>query len=94
MDHVESMLIPIARRLFWWLEPEAALADRRRFLAQVMTLGTWNDVLLVRRVLGEDVMRAVVDDPPPGVFDIRSWHYWNARFGRMPTPPLPRRFST
>ena len=32
---MEGELIVLARRLFWWKQPEAALADRDRFLAQV-----------------------------------------------------------
>jgi len=33
-----------AKELFWWQAPEVALANPRRFLAQVMTLGTWQEV--------------------------------------------------
>jgi hypothetical protein len=40
--HNES-LEPIARKLFWWETPEKALAEPRRFLAQLMTLGTWEE---------------------------------------------------
>ena len=32
-----------------------------------------------------------LDDPPPGVFDVRSWTFWNVRYHREPVPPLPRR---
>lgn len=86
-----SELRPIARRLFWWLPPEEALGDRRRFLAQVMTLGTWDDVQRVRAEYGEQRLREVLHDAPPGVFDQRSWHYWHNVFGIAPAPPLPHR---
>jgi hypothetical protein len=32
----------------------------------------------------------VLDHPPPGVFDQRSWAYWNLKFQRWPAPPLPQ----
>jgi hypothetical protein len=35
-------------------------------------------------------VRAVLDDPPAGVFDPRSWAYWNLMFDRE-APELPRK---
>jgi hypothetical protein len=70
---------------------EEALEWPERFLAQVMTLGSWEDVQQVRRQVGADRIRAVLNNPPPGVFDERSWHYWHHVFGIHPVPPLPRR---
>ncbi len=58
-----------------------------------MALGTWDDIVAVRQVYGDDALRALLVDPPPGVFDPRSWHYWHAVFGIDPVPSLPRRFE-
>jgi hypothetical protein len=33
----------------------------------------------------------VLQDPPAGIFDRRSWNYWNLRFHHEPVPPLPQR---
>jgi len=41
--------------------------------------------------VGKDEFREVLDKAPPGVFDVRSWAYWNLKCGRQPTPPLPTR---
>jgi hypothetical protein len=81
----------IATRLCWWLSPEEALDRLPLFLAQVMTLGTWDDVQIVRGALGDDALRQVLSDAPPGIFDARSWHYWHKVFGLAPVPPLPKR---
>ena len=62
-----------------------------RFLAKVMTLGTWDDVQHVQAELGKERFREVLMDAPPGVFDQRSWHYWHNVFGIHPVPLLPRR---
>lgn len=67
----------VARRLIWWKLPDEALADSRRFLAQVMTYGTADDLAVGRRHFPESAFRAVLSDPPPGVFDPRSWRYWH-----------------
>ncbi len=87
-----AALESIAEKLFWWKSPAQALAYPQRFLAQVMTLGTWRDVQTVQRVLGREAFRAVLADAPPGVFDVRSWNYWHVVFG-LPVPPLPTRRS-
>ena len=84
-------LLGIARRLIWWMAAEEALEERSLFLAQVMTLGTWDDVASVRADLGESVLRATLSHPPPGIFDLQSWQYWHRVFGLDSVPPLPRR---
>lgn len=84
-------LLNMARRLFWWMPPEEALERPARFVAQVMTFGTWNDVQCARAQLGEERFRDVLAAAPTGVFDERSWHYWHHVFGIDPVPPRPVR---
>jgi len=84
-------LLSIARRLVWWLSPEEALSQRSLLVAQLMTLGTWDDVEAARAALGEKALRETLNDPPTGIFDAPSWHYWHHRFGHESVPPLPKR---
>jgi hypothetical protein len=86
-----ATLRPIAAKLFWWRTPEEAMADRTRFVGQVMTLGTWDDIQAVRRALGDAWFVRALDHAPPGVFDARSWNYWHRVLRNAPPPPLPRR---
>jgi len=55
-----------------------------------MTWANWEEIELIRSVYGDDRLRRVLDDPPPGVFDQRSWNYWHTKFGRT-APRLPAR---
>jgi hypothetical protein len=87
---VSLSLEAIAERVVWWKPPAEALADRRYFLARVMALGTFDEVRFVRGHFPPGAFRAVLEDPPPGVFDPRSWAYWNLVFDRE-APELPRR---
>lgn len=80
----------VAKELFWWQAPEIALANPRRFLAQVMTLGTWEEVQLVRKAFGWDAFKDALLNAPAGVFDGRSWAYWRVVFN-LPEAELPRR---
>ena len=77
----------VAKRVVWFKKPEDALQDTKLFLAHVMTYGT----LATLRYVSESDFEAVLDDPPPGVFDRRSWTYWNLRYYRDPVPALPVR---
>jgi hypothetical protein len=80
----------VARELFWWQTPEVSLADPRRFLAQVMTLGTWQEVQLVKHAFGWEAFQDALLHAPAGVFDPRSWAYWHVFFG-LSEAEAPRR---
>jgi hypothetical protein len=81
----------IARKHLWWESSDSGQVDLSRLACQVMTFGTWSDVLTTRRILGDDFFRDSLVAAPAGVFDVRSWNYWHLVFGITPVPPLPRR---
>jgi hypothetical protein len=80
-----------AKRAVWFEPPEKSLADTARFLAYAMTYGNHADMQIVRQHLSDDDLREALDHAPPGIFDGRSWAYWNLKLGRYPTPPMPER---
>ena len=82
----------VARRLFWWKPPVEALADPRRFLAQVMVYGTAEDLTAVRQHFPESAFRETLAAPPPGLFDPRSWAYWHLVLDVEGPAEPPRRF--
>ncbi len=84
-------LLGVAQRVVWFKSPEVTLDDPIHFLAHVMTFGTPEDLAAVSNVVGREELREVLDHAPPGVFDPRSWAYWNLICGRRPPPPLPTR---
>lgn len=66
----------------------------KRVIAQVMTLGTFDDVRRLMSTVDEDALRDVLASAEAGWFDERSWHYWHyklsvAELGKV--PPLPKR---
>jgi hypothetical protein len=56
-----------------------------------MTYGTVSDIITTLRYFSEEDFEAVLNDPPSGIFDRRSWTYWNVRYHHDPIPPLPKR---
>ncbi len=81
----------IAAKVVWWKTEEQALADPIHLACRIMTYGTWNDVVLARAEMGDELWETALRSAPPGLFDVRSWNYWNLVFGFVPVPPLPTR---
>lgn len=82
----------VAQRVIWFKPPDEALRNPVHFLAHVMTYGTPEDLSVVQRVLDRDAFREALAEAPPGVFDKRSWWYWNLVLRRLsPPPPMPER---
>lgn len=84
-------LARVARRCVWYKSPEEAIRYPAHLVAHVLTYGTHEDVKVLRRQLSNDDLREAIDDAPAGVFDARSWAYWNLMVGRDEAPPMPRR---
>ncbi|SCM71234.1 conserved hypothetical protein [uncultured Pleomorphomonas sp.] len=76
-------LIEVAERTVWYKTPPDAIRDSLNFVAHVLTYGTPEDVAALRRYLTLDEIRQALDQAPPGVFDGRSWSYWNTMVGRV-----------
>ena len=81
----------MARKYVWWQSPERTLEDRRLLLAQMMTLGTADDVRWLLSRVSTSELCHVLRDPPIGIFNRRSWNFWHLRLGLTPTPELPTR---
>lgn len=81
----------VATRVIWFETADQALRYPTRFLAYLMTYGTLEEVLTAKKYFTDADFKAALENPPAGIFDIRSWHYWNGVYGREPVPPLPER---
>ena len=83
-------LLAVAERVVWFKTPAEALAEPIHFLAHVMTYGTIEDLQALEGFVGQREFEEVLEHAPPGVFDARSWAYWNLKYYRVPGP-LPAR---
>lgn len=81
----------VAKRVVWFKAPEQTLQEPRLFLAHLMTYGTLEDIAIVMQHYSENDFDLVLKNPPAGIFDRRSWNYWNLRFHHEPVPALPQR---
>jgi hypothetical protein len=88
-----ALLERLARRYIWWQAPEESLRNPDRIIAQVMDLGTWEDVRALERRFGRRRLMVVLLRAEAGWFRPRSWAFWSARlFGpEVHVPPAPKR---
>lgn len=88
------MLAEFAAKYVWWKTPETAMRYPTRIIAQVMDLGTFQDMQSLFDTLGVARLAEVIRQAEPGWFSPRSWHYWHFRLGLAEIgkiPPLPVR---
>lgn len=88
---INPATLEVARRVVWFESPEQALRQPIRFLAYAMSYARHEDMKVIRSFVSDKDLRDALDHAPPGIIDPRSWAYWNAKMGRYPPPPLPRR---
>jgi hypothetical protein len=84
-------MLAVAMKVIWFESAEKALSDTARFMAYLMTYGTVDEILIVKKHVGDEPFREALDHAPPGIMDARSWAYWNVMAGRYPVPPRPQR---
>jgi len=89
--NASAELKDVARHVVWFKPPERTLSDPVFFLAHLMTHGTYDEVVIAKKYFTPEDFRHALENAPPGVFDARSWAYWNTVFGRVPVPPMPKR---
>ena len=83
--------LAMAQKYVWWKPPAETLSEPRLLVAQMMTMGTLEDVQWMLSCTSSDDLRTVLRNPPVGVFNGRSWTYWQRRLNGDPIPPLPTR---
>jgi len=87
-----KILKRLRKRYIWWRTPGSE-PDEDRIIAQVMDIGTYEDVRALEVEVGRIRIRQVLADARPGWFSARSWAYWHLLLGLCKfdeIPPQPR----
>jgi hypothetical protein len=83
-----------SQRYVWWKTPDETATSPRRLIAQVMNLGTFEDIRRLAAEVDEQTLREVLQQAEAGQFSERSWAYWHYRLGLADVdqvPPMPMR---
>ena len=84
----------MAQRYIWWQPPGVSVADPRRVIAQVMDIGTLEDIQALSETVGRNTLAAVLNHALPGWFRPKSWAFWHNALGLATLgdiPPVPAR---
>ena len=93
-----SSLDGLRRRYLWW-EPVGGEPHRpERLVAQIMNLGTYDDIRRLEALLEPAALAEVMLHAQPGWFSPRSWDFWRGRLSRdaaarLPPSPPKRSFA-
>lgn len=87
----------LARPYLWW-QPVGEAHGFVREVAQIMNLGTYDDILRLEAAVEGPTLVAVMGRAQPGWFDARSWEFWRGRLSfrvgaELPEVPPRRRFA-
>src|SRR5436190_10003388 len=96
MPSRSCLLGDFAARYIWWSSKEPPSEDR--IIAQVMNLGTYDDIRRLEAHYTPHELRTVMLRAAAGWIDPRSWHFWRGRLhasgaGPVPEKPPPRSFD-
>ena len=82
-----ALLASFASRYIWWRDPQPP--SEARIIAQVMNLGTYDDVRRLEAAYAPEELRGVMLRAQPGWIGKRSWNFWRARLSFGGVGPLP-----
>ncbi len=81
----------VVKNCMWFELPEQAIQNVPRLAAYIFTYGTPEETQILRNQLTDEELQVCLDNAPAGIYDVRSWAYWNLMAGRFDTPPMPQR---
>ena len=86
----EVFLSRAASRYIWWETVDSALVYPQKILAQVMNIGTWDDMCKLVELFPAKDLLDILNTSYIGQFNERSWRFWHNRFSKE-IPPMPKR---
>ena len=85
----EAAIERLAEKYVWWKSLDETLLTPERLIAQVMSIGDYDDVLLLVEDVGDDALRNVLAHAEAGQFSERSWAYWHYQLGLASPNQVP-----
>ena len=83
-----ALVNDIARPYLWWA-PAGQAHGFVREVAEIMNLGTYDDILRLESAVDGPAPAAVMGRAQPGWFDARSWEFWRGRLSARIGAALP-----
>src|SRR5690348_253417 len=95
--HESQLLSELGQKYMWWSPIGDKPHSPERIIAQVMNLGTYEDIRRLETELGFARLADVMIHAAPGWLSDRSWGFWRGRLlleidAPIPTEPPRRSF--
>jgi hypothetical protein len=87
----QSLIDELGRKYLWWRPVDGQPFSEDRVVAQIMNLGTYDDILQLEAALGQPHLVDVMLHAQPGWFSDRSWEFWRGRLSFAIDVVLPER---
>jgi len=78
-DAPSALIASLAEKYMWWPGLGASGHSEERIIAQVMDIGTYEDILRLETALGRERLADVMRQAQPGWISARSWAFWRGR---------------
>lgn len=95
-DAPSALIASLAEKYMWWPGLGASGHSEERIIAQVMDIGTYEDILRLETALGRERLADVLRQAQPGWISARSWAFWRGRLlaqAGLQTPEHPPKRS-
>ncbi|MFL5121834.1 MAG: hypothetical protein ACJ8C8_15410, partial [Microvirga sp.] len=91
----EDLIETLGRKYMWWPPTGDRPHPPARIIAQVMNLGTYDDIRRLESAVPPERLAEVMRDAQPGWFSARSWEFWRGRLSAcgLTVPDEPPRRS-
>jgi hypothetical protein len=89
-----ELIASLGAKYMWWPAIGAGGHSEDRIIAQVMDIGTYDDILRIEAALGHERLAEVMRHAGPGWISARSWDFWRGRLraqAGLVTPERPPR---
>jgi hypothetical protein len=78
-DVTDRVIDRLGRKYLWWQPVDGQPFAEDRVIAQIMNLGTYDDILLLERAVDRTRLVEIMRHAEPGWFNDRSWEFWRGR---------------
>lgn len=84
-----ELLAALQPKYVWWQLEGSEDERATRVLAQVMNLGTYEDIRAVEKLFDRDELADILRFAQPGWFSPRSWGFWRGRLSLSSDETIP-----
>lgn len=79
----------LAKKYLWWDAVDENGHSLPRMIAQIMRLGSYEDILSLETIAGSHVLAEAMRNSAAGWFDDRSWDFWRGRLSHSGIRDIP-----